>query len=133
MKIIIRTKNIKLNQVLDDFIKEKIGSLKKFIDLLRKNGSIGKPLVEVFVEIENETKHHRKGPFFRAEAQMHLPGKSIRAEARGVDLSLAIVEVKDELQREIKRYKRKRISLERRGQRSIKKKFHITPLFNTRR
>ena len=127
MKIIIRSKNIKPSKALDDFIEEKIGSLQKFVSILRKEGSIGKPLVETFVEIEKETKHHQKGPFFRAEVQMRLPGKGIRAEARGLDLNLAIIEAKDELQREIKQYKRKKITLERRGQRSIKKRFHINP------
>lgn len=120
MHIIIRSKNIEPNETIDDFIEEKIGSLKKFIDILRKDGNIGKPVVEVFMEVEKETRHHQKGPFFRAEAQMHLPGKSIRSEARGEDLKLAIVEVKDELQQEIKKYKLKTIDSARRKLRKIK-------------
>ncbi|MBU4154484.1 MAG: ribosome-associated translation inhibitor RaiA [Proteobacteria bacterium] len=127
MKIIIRSKNIKLDKTLDDFIEEKIGSLRKFINILRKGGGIGKSPVEVFVEIEKETRHHQTGPFFRTEVQMRLPGKSIRVEARGMDLNLAVVEVKDELQREIKEYKERKITLERRGKRSIKKRFNINP------
>lgn len=114
MKIIIRSKNIEPNETIDDFIEEKIGGLKKFIDILRKDGNIGKPVVEVFMEVEKETRHHQKGPFFRAEAQMHLPGKSIRSEAKRENLKLAIVEVKDELQQEIKKYKLKTIEFNRR-------------------
>ncbi len=67
----------------------------------------GKPRVEVWVEIGRTTRHHQKGDIFRAEAQMRFPGKSIRAESERDDLKLAITEVKDELQRELKKYKGK--------------------------
>ncbi|MBU4274604.1 ribosome-associated translation inhibitor RaiA [Patescibacteria group bacterium] len=127
MKIIIRSKNIEPSKSIDTFIEEKIGGLKKFINILRKEGTIGKPLVEVFVEVEKETRHHQKGPFFRVEVQMHLPGKSIRCEATREDLRSAIVEVKDEMQQEIKRYKLRKIDLRRRQARSLKKSLHIAP------
>jgi putative sigma-54 modulation protein len=126
MKIIIKTKGISLNEELSDFIEEKIGSIKKFVSVLQKEeAGKGKSLSEAFVEIEKETRHHQTGPFFRAEVQLPLPGRSLRAEAKSEDIRMAIVKVKDELQQEIKRYKSRKIDLERRGARSIKKKFHI--------
>ncbi len=67
----------------------------------------GKPRVEVWVEIGKTTSHHQKGDIFRAEAQMRFPGKSLRAESKRDDLKLAITEIKDELQRELKQYKEK--------------------------
>ena len=36
MKIIIKTKNLELTEGLQTFIDEKIGSVKKFINILRK-------------------------------------------------------------------------------------------------
>ena len=114
MKIIIRTKNIELSQVLEDYITEKINSLEKFLKILQDKEEYfshffgkGKPKVEAWVEIERTTLHHKKGPVFRAECQMRLPGKSIRAEAVSENLRLAINEVKDKLQREFKQYKEK--------------------------
>ena len=127
MRIIIRSKNIKPSQAINQFIEEKIGSLQKFVDIMREKSEIGKPPVEVFVDIEKETKHHYKGPFFKTTIQMHLPGRSLRSEARSIDLNTAIVEVKDELQREIKKYKIKTKVVSRRKQRSIKKNLHLSP------
>ena len=75
--------------------------------------------MEFFVEIEKETKHHRKGDIFRAEARVHLPGKTLVAISERDDLKLAIVEVKDELQQEIKKYKLKKTELIIRKQRKI--------------
>jgi len=45
---------------------------------------------------------------------MQLPGKNLMAQAHGEDLMRAIIEVKDELEREIKKYKFKKIDKNRR-------------------
>jgi len=113
VKIVIKATNLELNQDLRDYIEEKIGSLEKFAKVFQSenyyNGFFakGKPRVEVWVEIEKTTRHHQKGDIFRAEAQMRFPGKSLRAESKRDDLKLAITEIKDELQRELKQYKEK--------------------------
>jgi ribosomal subunit interface protein len=119
MKIIIKTKNLELSPSLESYINEKIGSFEKFIKTLQKEEE-GKTLSEIFVEVEKETRHHRHGEVFVAKAQIMLPGKSLVAEAKGEDLFLAIVEVKDELQQEIKKYKLKKIDLGREGGRKAK-------------
>lgn len=113
MKIIIRTKNLELTAALKNFIEEKIGSLKKFIEVLKREEA-KKTLAEVFFEIEKESKHHNKGQVFRSEARILLPGKKIMAQSAGDDLFLTIVEIKDKLQQEIKKYKSKKIDLSRR-------------------
>ena len=129
MKIIITTKNLELTESIKNFIEEKIGSLKKFITVLNEGAQKkglpasrqGKTLAEAFVEIKKETKHHRKGDVFKAKTEILLPGKKVVAESTGDDLLLAIVEVKDELQQEIKKYKTKAIDFERGKQRKAKK------------
>ncbi len=126
MKIIIKTKNIELDETLEDFINDKIGSLSKFIKILQEEKiEKGKPLGQFFIEVEKETRHHKKGPYFRAEVQVYLPGRTLRVEAKGEDLKMAIIEIKDEMQQEIKKYKLRKSDLERRGARSIKKALHI--------
>jgi ribosomal subunit interface protein len=133
MKIVIKTKNIKLNQSLRSFIREKIDSLEKFSKIFQEKYfnnyfKKGKPRVEAWLEIGKSTLHHQKGPFFEAECQMRLPGKSVRSTAKAKDLRLAIVEIKDELQRQLKQYKEKLDSQTKRRQRSLKKDLHFSPL-----
>lgn len=100
MKIVIKTKNLKLENSLEDLINEKINSLEKF---LGKNEF----KAEARFEIEKMTSHHQKGPYYRAECQIQLPGKSIRSESVSEDLNLALYDVKDEMQRELKEYREK--------------------------
>lgn len=111
MKINIKTKNLSLTPSLEEYINEKIGSLEKFITI-----------AEIFVEVEKETKHHRHGEVFNAEVQILLPGKSLLAKATGEDLLMAIVEVKDQMQQEIKKYKTKKIDAKKTGGRKAKEK-----------
>ncbi len=134
MKIVIKTTNLKLTRELRNYIKEKINSLEKFAKIFQKenyyNGFFakGKPRVEVWTEIGKTTLHHQKGPVFRAEAQMRLPGKSLRAESERKDLKLAITEIKDELQRQLKQYKNKLTARTKRRARVLKKSIHLSPL-----
>jgi ribosomal subunit interface protein len=124
MKIIIRAKNLELTKSLRNFIEEKIGGLKKFVDVLKKQEK-GKTLAEVFFDIEKETKHHNKGQVFRSEAKIMLPGKKIIAQSAGDNLLLTVVEIKDKLQQEIKKYKLKTIDGVRRQQKKFKKEINF--------
>jgi ribosomal subunit interface protein len=133
MKIVIKTTNIRLNKPLLEYIQQQINSLEKFSKIFQKKEYFnhfwgkGRPKVEAWVEIGKTTLHHQKGPFFKAECQMRLPGKSLRAEAKASNLKRAIVEVKDELQRELKQYKEKMLSLIKRRTRLLKKDLHLAP------
>jgi len=134
MKIVIKTTNFKLNRELRDYIEEKIGSLEKFAEVFQNENYFnhffkkGKPRVEAWIEIGRITRHHQKGDIFRAEAQMRFPGKTLRAESEREDLKLAIVEVKDELQRELKKHKGKAETVTRRKTRIFKKSLRLSPL-----
>ncbi len=122
MKIIIKTKNIDLTPDLQSFIEKKIGSVKKFINILKQDTSQGlKTLAEVFVELEKETQHHKKGKVYCVQTQVILPGKSLTSGAKSDDLFKAIIEAKDELKKEIEKYKFKKIDNTRRAQRKAKR------------
>lgn len=126
MKIIIKTTGIRLNQELEKFIEEKINDLEKFSEIFGEkyfNGFFGKgkPRTEAWVEVGKTTLHHQKGPFFRAECQMRFSGRSLRAEAVSKDLKLAIVEIKDELQQQLKQYKEKLTAQTKRRAKVFKK------------
>ena len=132
MKIVIKTTGLKLNRALRNYIQEKIGSLERFANVFQNEKYYdgffgkGKPRAEVWVEIGRTTLHHQKGLVFRAEAQMRLAGKSLRAEATGKDLKLAIVEVKDKLQRQLKQYKNKISAITKRRTRVFKKSIRLS-------
>ena len=101
MKIIIKGAKIKLTPILKDFVEEKITDLEKLFESNIKRDFE----VKAFVEIGKTSEHHRKGDIFFAECQIFLPGKGVRAVAKKEDLKLAICEVKDQLQVQLKKYK----------------------------
>lgn len=126
MRIVIKTTNITLSFALRTFIEEKIGGLEKFLeDILKKIDVFDgrKPRAEAFVEVGKPSRHHQQGKVFYVECQIPLPQKGVRAEAEAKDLRLAINEVKDELQRQLKRYKETRGAEVEKEQRKAKKTF----------
>lgn len=104
MKIILSGKNIKLNESLKVFVEDRIGGLEKLL---------GKGPVEARVEIGLPSKHHRSGKIFYAEVNLKVGGQLLRATCQHEDLRNAIVDVKNELQRQIKKFKNKRKDLSR--------------------
>lgn len=122
MNIITKIKNLEITEASEEFIQKRIAGLERFIDVLRVDDPIkGKTLAEVFVEVEKETKHHRKGNIFLVKVQVVLPGKSLVAEAKADSLLKAVTEVKKEMVAEIKKYKFKNIDKNRRAGRAGKK------------
>ncbi len=118
MKISIKGTNLKLTDSIYTYIERRIGELEKFIKNVGGNAQPfekGKPPYEAWVEVGKTTRHHKKGNVFLAEVQVRLPGKSLRAESEKPDLHVAIDEVKEEIERELKKYKEKRITLMKRG------------------
>ncbi len=113
MKINLKTKNFSLTQAIKNYLEQKLNSLDKFL------GS--DESISADVELAKTTKHHQKGDVFRAEINLNIPGRLIRAAAEEWDLMVAIDAAKDELQREIKSNKEKNISLYKKGARLLKK------------
>lgn len=104
MKIDISYKNITPDAPLKVFIEEKIGALEKYIS----DGG------EIRVEIGKPSRHHRSGDVFYAEANLKIGKTLLRAESAKADPRVAIVEVKEELQKQIKKFKEKKKDVERR-------------------
>ena len=102
MNIIIKATNIELKQGLEEWVRMRLEPLERLDKFLQEKD------VEIWVEIGKTTKGQRKGDIFRAEAQIRLPGKSIRAEAVSSNLRKSINGLRDKLQREIIEYKEQR-------------------------
>ena len=117
MEIIIKTKNLGLSESVKVLVDKKMKSLEKLIKVFSKGEQ------KLFVEVEKETKHHRKGDIFKAEVSFQVPGANLMAKAYGEDLAMAIVQARQELEREVRKYKAKTIELPRRKYRKVKKEF----------
>jgi len=126
MQIIIKSKNIEITDELRKYTEKKIDSLKRFVNVLNKDTEIGKDVAEFFVEIEKETRHHRKGDIFISSGKLVLPGKTIVVSAKKDDIYQAIVAMIDAFQVEIKQYKLKNKESIRREQRATKKSLLAT-------
>src|SRR3989344_3929000 len=110
MELHVKATQLDLTPSINTYLKDKIGSLAKFLKEWDKEG-----VAEVWVEIGRTTKHHHKGPVFRAEADIHLPKKVLRAEHEDWDVRIAIDKVREKLHREISTYKEKTKTLQRKA------------------
>ena len=113
MKFTIKATNFTLTPDVYVYIEKKLNSLDKFLK------HVDSP-IEARVEVGKISQHHRTGNVYRAEVQIHLPGKSVRSEAVAKNIMAAINEVKDELQREFKQYKQKQATKQKKGARTFK-------------
>ncbi len=113
MEIKIKTTNFSLTPAIQIYLEDKLNSLGK---ILPYNES-----VSADVELGKTSRHHQKGDIFKAEVNLLVPGRLIRAVAEEWDLRVAIDAVKDDLQRKIKINKEKNFSLYKKGARILKK------------
>lgn len=78
--------------------------------------------VNLDIEVGKATKHHNKGKVFRAEVNLLVGKKMLRAESYGEDLYEAIDLLEAELENEIKKFKARIKTLIIKGARSVKEK-----------
>ena len=100
MKTHITTTNLDLTPSLNAYIERKLEALSRLLTRLDEDGG-----VEVWLWLKRTTKHHHKGPVFKAEADVRLPGKILRASEENFDVRAALDVVKDKLHVEIEKYK----------------------------
>jgi len=116
MIINIKYTNLDSTPAIEEYINQKIGALEKFVEALDKKG-----VVKTRVEIARTTQHHQKGEVYHAECNLELPGKLLRAESENWDIRLAIDEIKDILDLEIKKYSEKFRPQDGGGQAALRK------------
>jgi len=100
MKLHIKSTKLEVTPALKEYIEEKISALEKFVGKYDEEGA-----VEVWIEVARTSGHHHKGDVFRADADLRLPGKILRAEDEDFDIRVAVDRVRDKLKREIEKYK----------------------------
>ena len=114
MKFSVKAVDLELTPDISGHLERTINSLDKFIENADS-------VVRAWVEIGRISKHHKSGKIYRVEIQIRLPGKLVRSEAVAETIFQAANEVKDELQRELKQHKRKKIAERKRVSRKFKK------------
>ena len=112
MTITIQGTRLDLTDGIRRYVEEKLD------DAFRAFGDMDRTSVAVAVELEVTTLHHRNDAgLYRAEANVSLPGRMLRAEASADDLYRAITEMKHTLTREIRRWRERLIDEARQGAR----------------
>jgi len=100
----IKTKNISLTDSLAEYIKKRTENFDKLIS------RVGQKL-QAELEIGRASQRRRKDPqIFYTKLNLQLPQKKIiRSEAHNIDLRMAIDELKDKTERQLKKYKSKKL------------------------
>lgn len=128
MEVIIKSKNIDLTSHLRDYAERKLRSACRFIpSLLQKEiedkEQVGREVDRVVLEVEIEkVTGDEKGRIFRTEAQMIIPGKTLKAEDTAETIKESIDEVKYEIERQINEYKKKKETLRKKAGQKAKRK-----------
>ncbi|MFA5029278.1 MAG: ribosome-associated translation inhibitor RaiA [Patescibacteria group bacterium] len=97
MQINIKATKAQLTPQAHDIINEKIESLAKYCDCI----------IKADVEVGLTSLHHNKGDIYRAEVNLEVPGKVLRAEAETENITKSMNEVRDKLKMELVKYKEK--------------------------
>ncbi|MBI2670046.1 MAG: ribosome-associated translation inhibitor RaiA [Candidatus Yanofskybacteria bacterium] len=100
MKIMIHSKNLELTPSIETFVNQKMDTIAKLF-------KPGEQLTEARIEIGKPSKHHQKGLVYYAEINLKIAGKLLRATVEHVDLRTAIDFARDEVERQIKKFKSK--------------------------
>jgi len=127
MKFIIRSSDVKISEDLKDYTEKRIAKLEKFLE------NVDPDLIEVLVEFARAVGGQKQGEIFEAHINLKIPGKFFRSEVKNENLFSLIDDAKEELEEEIRKFKTKKETLFRRGARSIKKLYGISPLARFRK
>jgi putative sigma-54 modulation protein len=104
----IKATNIELTPDISDHLDKQLKSIEKLTD---SNDTS----IMCDIEVGKTTRHHQHGDVFRAEINLHIAGKQLRATAEEETLYNAIDRVISEITRELRRFKGKRKRLLRRS------------------
>lgn len=108
MQVDIKAAGIELTDAIRGFVQEKLDTLDA------KTARFGE-VVRAEVEVGKTTAHHKKGPVFRAEIHVRLPGKVVYVEAVHEDLYTAITDAKRSAEGMIVKYKEEYDDRKKRG------------------
>jgi putative sigma-54 modulation protein len=112
MNINIKTTNLTITDAIQTYVDKRLDKISK---LLAYDES-----VQCNIELARTTAHHNKGDIFRAEIHIIGKGKDIYSSSEKSDLYTAIDDARQEVLRNIKANREKKISFVRRGGARVK-------------
>ena len=112
MNIRVKGTNITLTPAISAYVDKRVSKLDKLVG--------GDPSIMCDIELGKTSAHHQKGDIFRAEIHIVGAGLDAYAAAEHEDLYAAIDEVRDDIVRDLRAKKGKRLSYIRRGGAQVK-------------
>ncbi len=116
MKTTIKSKNVAFSDAMKVYAEEKL-----VFPLQKVLGNINTLASALAIEVGKESRHHRKGLVWDAEATLRMGRNVLRAEARGETFQEAVDILQNEITREVKKLKGKRSAGIIKGARQAKK------------
>lgn len=113
MRLQVKASNLSLSPEIEGYIHKKVQGLERLVPS-------GDTSAVLSVEVAKTTEHHRAGDIFRAEFDLHIAGKHIRADAEASDIFSALDIAKDEALQALRSHKDKRETRFRRFARRMK-------------
>lgn len=105
----IKTTGFEMTPEVNNYVDEKL-------DTIAKLAVVEDQDTEIKCDIELEmTKEQRSGEIWRAEMNLSISQDKFRAESRGETIFAALDELKDEMSKILRRNKKKRFDILRRG------------------
>lgn len=114
MRTNVKGTNLELSGQISEYLDKKLDVLTKLFD--NSDAAI------CDVELARDT-HHAKGDVFRAEMTLQIPRGFFRSAEEGETIYSAIDAAQEEILKELRRSKRKRLHLFRRGAHRLKEMF----------
>ena len=114
ININIKSTDFNMTPDIEGLIREKIGLVERFLDL------VGDEVALVEVEVQR-SKHHKTGEVFRCEANLSFKGRVIRVEDKNFDIRNAIENVRQQLEKRVRRGKGKSFDIFKKGARQLKR------------
>ncbi|PIT91070.1 ribosomal subunit interface protein [Candidatus Kaiserbacteria bacterium CG10_big_fil_rev_8_21_14_0_10_49_17] len=113
MLVSIKATLIELTPEIEEYINKKVGTFEKHIHKDDES-------VKCEVEVGKVSEHHQSGDVYRTEVNITHDGKLFRAESKGESMNAALDSVRDEMEKQLRRHKKKKDSLLRRGGARVK-------------
>lgn len=121
MRVTIRQKNLIVTPPLKVYIESKL--LRPIRELLGKMSAGELPILDL--EVGRLTRHHQKGRVYKVAASLTFGKTLLRSEAEDEDIRACCDLVREELEREIIKFKDRSTAKNRRTARKFKKDFKL--------
>ncbi|PIN71898.1 ribosomal subunit interface protein [Candidatus Woesearchaeota archaeon CG10_big_fil_rev_8_21_14_0_10_47_5] len=108
MRIEITHTKLESSDSLIAYAEKRMQLLEKFLKRLEQGTE-----AVCYLELARTTKHHKKGDVYYAEASIEVSGKKIRATSTASDMRVALDDVKEKLEQELRKDKGKELAQRR--------------------